>query len=168
MKKISSSLIFLLLCLTCWGQSLERSVISSGGSYLENGNLSLSFTIGEVAIATRTGGSFIITEGFQQTEVVAVPTTGIKTPEYINNIIAYPNPTESFLNINLNTKKPVDLIFELFDQLGRRTRFSGESLKENLSIQHQIDLMGLPAGIYQLLVKTNHGNPVKAFKVIKK
>ena len=167
MKKISSSFIVLLLCLTCWGQSLERSVISSGGSYLENGGLSLSFTIGEAVITTRTGASFIITEGFQQTDVIAIP-TGIEIPEYVNNIIAYPNPTESFLNVDVNTKKPVDLIFELFDQLGRRTRFSRESLKESLSIQHQIDLMGLPAGIYQLLIKTNHGNPVKTFKVIKK
>lgn len=43
-----------------------QQVISSAGSYFENENLSVSFTIGEPVIATFQNNDIILTQGFQQ------------------------------------------------------------------------------------------------------
>jgi len=47
-------------------QSIERDVISSSGDCFEEGNISLSWTLGEIATETYNSVNIILTQGFQQ------------------------------------------------------------------------------------------------------
>ncbi|MBN1340491.1 MAG: hypothetical protein JXA03_14270 [Bacteroidales bacterium] len=47
-------------------QSIERDVVASSGDYFENGGISLSWTLGELATETYMAGNIILTQGFQQ------------------------------------------------------------------------------------------------------
>ncbi|MCF8403897.1 MAG: hypothetical protein K9H58_08130 [Bacteroidales bacterium] len=47
-------------------QSIERNVIASSGDYFEGANISLSWTLGEIATETYTVADNILTQGFQQ------------------------------------------------------------------------------------------------------
>ncbi|NND93864.1 MAG: T9SS type A sorting domain-containing protein [Flavobacteriales bacterium] len=56
--------------LLCFGivqaQTFDRQVFSSNGGYATNGNLSLEWTLGEIAVKTYTNGNLIVTQGFHQ------------------------------------------------------------------------------------------------------
>ncbi len=60
---------FLVGITTCLSQSIERSVVASSGDYYEAGNISLSWTLGEIATETHTSGNTILTQGFQQPDI---------------------------------------------------------------------------------------------------
>ncbi len=47
-------------------QSIDRDVLASSGDNFEGPSNSISWTLGEMATETLTGGNFIITQGFQQ------------------------------------------------------------------------------------------------------
>ncbi len=69
MKTKISFIIFFAGAIICNGQSIERSVVGSSGDYFEGTNISLSWTLGEIATETYTSGNTIITQGFQQPDI---------------------------------------------------------------------------------------------------
>lgn len=91
--------------------SISPYLASSGGSFVANGALSLSFSIGEAVIETLTSDSLIFTQGFQQpfndsfknnetTGNILVFYTGVSPDNdgkndtwIIDNITAYPKNT---------------------------------------------------------------------------
>ena len=61
--------IFLSVC--SYAQiALKPSVIASCGSYAETETMSISWTLGELATNTLTGGAMILTQGFQQPFII--------------------------------------------------------------------------------------------------
>ena len=63
--------IIVTLLLALYGQvgiaqSIERSVIASAGETITDGNVTLDFTVGELAVTTITDGTTTLTQGFQQ------------------------------------------------------------------------------------------------------
>ncbi len=58
-----------------YAQSIERDVIANSGDYYEGTNVSLSWTVGEIATETYSNGSYILTQGFQQP--IGIIITGI-------------------------------------------------------------------------------------------
>ncbi|MBL7944293.1 MAG: hypothetical protein JNM00_16125 [Flavobacteriales bacterium] len=64
--------LFSFLSLTFYGQSIERSVISSFGLSYSGATLQADCTVGETVTATGSGGGLIITQGFQQPFIPAV------------------------------------------------------------------------------------------------
>ncbi len=111
-----------LICALCffagvYGQvQLTPTVISSGGGYGVNNNLSISWTLGEVAVTTLTGDQMILTQGFQQSFDVDV---GITMDEVNWKISVYPNPVRDELRILFNIEKPGDFLLEIQDVAGR-------------------------------------------------
>ncbi len=99
--------------------TLAPSVISSGGGYGENGNISISWTLGELAVTTLTGGDMILTQGFQQPFDIGV---GIQKEEINWDISVYPNPVGEELRIRFNIEKPGDFLLEIQDVTGRLIR----------------------------------------------
>ena len=49
-----------------FSQQLSRYVVSSGGNYSTNGGYSNSSSIGESMVTTLSAGSYVLTQGFQQ------------------------------------------------------------------------------------------------------
>ena len=70
MRKINIlKLMFLLYCMQVSSQSIERQIIGSAGTTLSYSNLTLDFTVGEVAITTITDGTRTINQGFHQKQI---------------------------------------------------------------------------------------------------
>ncbi|MGZ4100233.1 MAG: T9SS type A sorting domain-containing protein, partial [Bacteroidia bacterium] len=75
-------------------------------------------------------------------------TLGIKNYDLDNkNLIAYPNPAHSTLNLNITERSTVRLINSLGEEIHKSVIDPGNS----------IDTGSFPAGIYILLIETNHG-----------
>ena len=107
--------------------TLAPSVISSGGGYGENGNVSISWTLGELAVTTLTGSNIILTQGFQQPFDIGV---GFKKDEVNWDISVYPNPVGDELRIRFNIQKPGDFLLEVQDVTGR---LIGQELRKQIN-----------------------------------
>ena len=71
MKK--TILIFMCLLMVtgnAFCQSVERSVVAGAGDYFEGTTASLSWTLGEIATETLENGNVVLTQGFQQPDII--------------------------------------------------------------------------------------------------
>ena len=121
MKKLIS--LFAAILLTAqisFGQvaTLSPTVIASAGNYAESGSMSLSWTLGEIAVSTLTSGDLILTQGFQQSYSIE-DTVGIDLNPIDWQIIAYPNPVNDELSIQFDVLEPTDFWVEIQDVTGR-------------------------------------------------
>jgi len=90
-------IVFFASVLICPAQSIERDVVASSGDYYEGANISLSWTLGEIAIETYDNGSNILTQGFQQ--------PGITLRIYVDLIAFLEGPYNgSDMDITLNSE----------------------------------------------------------------
>lgn len=118
MRKPISLLVFVLFISTAISAqvTLAPSVISSGGGYAEGDNIIISWTLGELAVTTLTGGNMILTQGFQQPIGIGV---GISSNEVTWNVSVYPNPVGDELTICFDIDKPGNFLVEIQDVTGR-------------------------------------------------
>lgn len=158
MKKIFT-LILSLALLEAFGQTspaIAMQVLSSAGGYQTTSTFSISWTLGEPVTGTITGTSNILTQGFQQGNLLGtniVPTD----PEGASmNLKMYPNPAFSKVYFKVDNKEAKgDFLVEVFDITGRK--IINEVLGE-FNSQETLDLsvVLLKPGIY--LVKVKIGN----------
>jgi len=66
MKKLILIFVIFSASTVCLAQSIERDVVASSGDHYENQNISLSWTLGEIATETYSNGNIVLTQGFQQ------------------------------------------------------------------------------------------------------
>lgn len=118
MKKLISILICIgIISVTVRAQvSLSPIVISSGGDYFESTNMSISWTLGELAVTTLQSDNMILTQGFQQPFNIGV---GIRQNEMNWTISVYPNPVEDELMIRFDIPLPGNYLIEIQDVTGR-------------------------------------------------
>jgi hypothetical protein len=119
MKK-PALLLAILLCstmlLTAQVQ-LTPTVIAAGGGYGEGEGISLSWTIGELAVTTLTAGDLVLTQGFQQPFDIDV--IGTRDQQVSWGISVYPNPVKDQLRIKFNVETAGDYLLEVQDVTGR-------------------------------------------------
>ncbi len=115
------ALLMLVLGLILWignaeAQSLSPVVISTSGSFLQNGSAMLSSTVGEMTmVKTFSGGNSILTQGFQQTSDIDV---GLHTISHNNTLSIFPNPTSGNTTILLPTSAEEFEVI-VFDAIGK-------------------------------------------------
>jgi len=162
-------LLFLLLLpgfsLT-WGQvQLSPTVISSAGGYAETTDISLAWTLGELAVSTLSTTGMILTQGFQQPFLLDIG-NAIDDPEFNWSVNAYPNPVSEVLNLRFNIDKTMDLQLELYDITGKKL-----FIKMLPSImpggRETLDFSGFREGIYILKITSEKQKVRKIYKIQK-
>jgi hypothetical protein len=133
-----------------YGQQLN--VISTGASYTETAEGSLSFTIGETVINTIESPNNHITQGFNQDWIHFASTNTFKENF---NISVFPNPTTHYINVE--SDKPSDL--KIYDLNGK------EVLNTKINKTKKVDLTQLSPGTYFLKFIQENLN-VKTIKII--
>jgi hypothetical protein len=147
---VTSLAIGLMFAHQSYGQTLSRTVIGSTGSV----NNELSYTVGEAVIETGSGGSLVLTQGFQQPDKL----TGTSNDPLLGraDYVLYPNPTQDHLILEITTDKPQSFAVEFIDLRGRRVGEvrqlePGTNIKETFATSH------LAEGTYVLLLKSTSG-----------
>ena len=113
-------IFFAVSAISAQDYKLSPSVVASGGGYAEGDNISISWTLGELAVTTLTGSDMILTQGFQQPFDIDV--TGIDKNEVQWGISVYPNPVGDELQIRFDIETQGDFFIELQDITGRVIR----------------------------------------------
>lgn len=156
MKKIITASL-LLFAFHSYSQSIERQVVTTSGSYMEQANGSLSSTTGELISKTFEQSNAHLTQGFQQTTF-----TLTSVNENIPSILAvdiFPNPTVDVINLKSDES---NLIYRVID-------LKGQIIEEGNLIngQTKINLLPFAKNIYIVEVYSSAKNIKNTFKVTK-
>jgi len=144
---------------------LEREVVASGGNYSSNANMSLSYTIGEPVIETKSASSLVLTQGFQQSKTDTI--VGIVEQGTAMRIKAYPNPTPDVVVLEINTDEQRDFRLDVYDVQGEKQAIPNKELSVNGSMKKELDFGDLAAGNYFIRLRSGEGQTVQTIKVQK-
>ncbi len=159
--------IFLLLMvffsINANAQQTSPQVIATSGNISQQGNATISYTIGETVIQTGTDGTTILTQGYQQ------PHYNITLlPQYQNtepNINIFPNPTTDQLQIKFNNDQELKATIRLMDALGKQINADEYTALPNTAIQYP--MQHYASGKYFLTIEVSSNHSIKTFEIIK-
>jgi hypothetical protein len=155
----------LFACAYTHGQNIELSptVIASAGNYSEAGTISLSWTLGEVAVTTLTQGDIILTQGFQQSFLTDV---GFAAVPIRWQITAYPNPVRDELRVRFDLPETTEFFIEMQDVHGRLV--SQEQYKQVFPGDViQFEMSPYNPGVYFFRVSTTNRTQVRVISITK-
>jgi len=151
-------LALLVYCSLASAQSLKPSVIASGGRHATGPNIQLSYTVGETMVTTRSQGSVVLTQGFQQTYK---NTVGV--PQMAEGVLVsvFPNPTTDRVNLLVkgeNTNHYIARLYSLTGQLlhqidlppNETASFELGQMADGLYIIQLVSETEAPMGIYKI------------------
>jgi hypothetical protein len=139
--------------------TIKIESIDSGGQTIENGNLKIVYTVGEVAISETLNSNLKISEGFINTGILK--TLGIENFEILKNINVYPNPSSDKIEINFPYLSTYEIsIFSIQGNEVIVKKYINE-LSANLDIQH------LSNALYFIIIKDNTNKKFVSLKLLK-
>ena len=157
MQKIT--VLFFIISITGFSQSISKQVIGPGGQTYENGNNKLSYTLGEVAVGAMTDedGTYQLGNGYYPS--LDLTPLSIETPDLDLKIKVFPNPSKEVIFIT----HPTEQFFNL--------SISDVSGKQILQTVHQkeqpLNVQTLTIGTYFITVTTKESKQTNTYKVIK-
>ena len=139
--------------------SVAQEVITPSADYFETPLISLSWTIGEIAIETYVTDDIILTQGFNQANIIITGVTEELSTDY--KLTIYPNPAKDIFTIKAELENMQNLEAELYNLAGTKL-LSGQVKPGNT----QFNIERLPASAYILKIYDKQ-HIIKSFKVIK-
>lgn len=170
MKIILQLLLFVLSLgfstIVC-AQSISRDVNASSGETLTNGDISITFVIGEAVgdlFSSSENGKYL-TAGFAQPDVELKQ---ILENNIDKSLIVYPNPTRSGLvKLAFNNIPDATYTIEVIDALGRVLQTKTVVYSNDNFLYVELDVSTLAKGIYFIRAKSNlnYQGQVKLIKI---
>jgi hypothetical protein len=153
MKKVFLlSLIFLLCLFKSYGQTtLTRSVVASTGGSAQVGTTLVQFTVGEVATLTLQSAGVMLTQGFQQPEIIA----SNFVPNAVGNMRVYPNPAIGKTKVDFDLLTDGKVVINLVNNAGQIVHSSSVTSLAG-KIEYVIPLNGLASGVYHVVLYVNY------------
>lgn len=160
MKHNSIKLPILIFSILCgYGNIVAQEVISAAGDSHKKINGSISYTIGEPVIETFTGVNTILTQGFQQTNLLITALDELPGLDY--EISAFPNPAADFVKIRIDKKSIAGMQYKLYDMNGNLVQQNSLNGDET-----EIPFSDLSPAEYILKI-SDDGKEVISFKIVK-
>ncbi|MDY0104301.1 MAG: T9SS type A sorting domain-containing protein [Lentimicrobium sp.] len=162
-KPFAQSTLKIILCLFIIGlisgipfngfsQQIDREVICSSGETFVNPPFLLAFALGEIAVESFTGSTYMLTQGFLQG---TINSTGINEQAIDPaKIIVFPNPATTYLYLNCQTDEAPTRI-DLRDIRGQLVLSA-----HYLSDPTLLDITRLNAGFYMLTFCFINNQPI--------
>jgi len=157
---------FMALCIGAFSttgtiaQSISPQVIATTGGHGTTANAQLSWTVGEVAITTLSGGSNMLTQGFHQPYDI---TTMIEETPSGMRLMVYPNPTTDQLQIALSGDHG-GLALTMHDISGRSV-FTTDIRADQQSMVVRME--SYAAGTYVLRIFSPDATVNHAYRIVK-
>jgi len=138
----------------------QQATTATGGDASGSGGTA-AYSVGQIVYTTHTGTTGSVAQGVQQPYDISV-VTGIKNEtKTIMSLVVFPNPTTSFLNLQIADLKTEQLSYRLTDAIGKliiENKITESSTQINVNAQAK--------AIYFLNIIQNN-QTVKTFKIIK-
>jgi len=162
MKKKIFSCILCITPLLCFSQTNTPQVFVSAGGDFKDSYAQISWTLGDFQTETYFENDLLLTQGFLQSNFHI---TGIFNPEKTSDfkIKVFPNPVKDILNIQIQSKKPVSIKWELINQVGKIIETSNSFNNSNNS---HINFSSFENGVYFIRTYKKDGSYIEIFKVV--
>ncbi len=158
MKK-THLLLILILCIGFNTIQAQQAMLTSGGNATGSGG-STSYSIGQIDYITATGATGSVSQGLQQPFEISI-LSGNEFTQISLQMLVYPNPTTSYVNLMIENYDFQDLNYQIFDLAGKQILN-----QKIINSETKIDLDNLSKNVYLLQVM-NQSNTIKTFKIIK-
>ncbi len=152
-------LIFLLIQVCIYGQTIEPGLISSSGTEFTKNNIALSWSLGEINITTINSSDAILTQGFQQTGIY---TTATLNPELNYDLSIFPNPSKDFITIKFEDGLNNFKSFHILDINGKICHNGIFTANEQI-----INIRNFTAGLYFVSIVEGKGIILTNIKILK-
>lgn len=139
-----------------------QQVIAACGGEAKSSNFSVTYTVGEVATQTLSGGAFIVNQGFQQPSYVV---TSIEDNFLLMDLKIFPNPTTGILHAEISQSPEARLLVRLYDIKGQLILEKEESLIDGQG-RFELNLSNLTPGIFILKIFSKD-KPLKVMQILK-
>jgi hypothetical protein len=150
----------LILCLGSSTIYAQQDADAAGGDASGSGGTA-SFSIGQVVYTYVSGSSGSSNQGVQQPYEFFFP-AGINETKGISlSMTAFPNPTQSIVNLKIESQSIENFTFQLYDVDGKK--ITEQVINEAMTV---VPMQALAAGTYVLEV-SNSGKQLKTFTIIK-
>ena len=156
-------IIFLLINISnSISQDISRNLLCNGSGESANGNLKLSWSVGELMVSDQNSGSSRITEGFYQRNI-RISALADSKPLIEKKFKVYPNPASDKIyisydqNTNTNTKWSVSL-YDIN---------AGLIIKEEFTQNAKLDIRDMSKGIYLIRINDHISNEQINYKLEK-
>jgi len=153
----------IILLFSCWNASAQLQLVSATGDRLTGENMTLNFSLGEVAVGTLSTNQRMLTQGFYQPAFTTTSTEGYQ-PGHIH---FYPNPVDQTLFIQIHQDLQANYEFEvlIYDLYGKVIDF--QILATTQGGDYRIDLGHYPPGIYLMNMQSRDKAIITTHKIIK-
>jgi hypothetical protein len=159
MRQLKTTLAALFALLATNELHAQASPTASGGDATGSGGSS-SYTVGQVAYTTNTGSNGSVAQGVQQPYEIST-SVGVDLTEINLEIVAYPNPTNNALTLNIGNYNNQKLTYQLYDMQGKLL-----DSKQVVNSSTSIGMLDLLVSTYLLNVLDNN-SLIKTFRIIK-
>jgi len=140
-----------------FGQMLMPELLASSGAEYSDGSVSMSWSLGELAVHSLTADQGILTQGYQQGNLTI---TSVRELENGLNCSIYPNPTSERITMELDAGIDLPVNVELFNTKGQIIL-----QKQFLDLQNDIDFTHLPPGLYYIRMSSKDRLKFQTYKV---
>ena len=161
MKKLLTTTALMAFGIFSYSQSITPEVLSNGGDFFSNSNVSIAYTIGEPVTETAIGinNTYTLTQGFHQGLYTLV---NIEKQIINTEIKVYPNPSSDYIFIEINNINSNNYKIKLFDNLGQLL------LDKQYENCKQISLQQFANSTYYLKVVNTSNDKFDTYKILKK
>ncbi len=142
--------------------SIALDLVSTSGNFFQNENVSISYSVGEIAINTLDANSNIITQGFQQSKLPIFDILVIE-PSFKIDVSVYPNPAGEILFIKFKNETNQEFFAEIYTVLGEKL-----IIKELNDYLSEINIDEFNNSLYLLKIRNSENQIVAASKIYKK
>jgi hypothetical protein len=157
--KMLKPIALLLLAFGIMTADAQQAATATGGNASGSGG-TVAYSVGQIVYTTHSGSNGTMAQGVQQPYEISV-VVGLDIPTINLELSAFPNPTTSFLTLNLGDTELSNLRFQLFDISGKL--IDSQTITNS---SETIRMENLPTATYFLKI-TKNDTEVKTFKIIK-
>ncbi len=144
-------------------QSIDQRVIASSGREVKQGPVQLSFTIGELAVASVQSDTLYLTQGYQQ--VFPQGSTPIHSNPLTFDLLVFPNPFSDIVTLRCSGQPPQEPVRLTWTDVAGHL-VSEQTLHLVAGVDHTLDLQSLPAGLYHIQLSTGPEEVLTSFQMI--
>jgi len=147
--KLNMLMTFVLFSFSMQAQELSRSVFATSGETASNGNLQLSWTIGQSGLTGAFTEPYLsLNVGFQQFSDLSTYISETKNPGLLK---VFPNPFHEDFNFSLKSENHGEITFYLYDNNGKIVLQKHSIPIAGGFCDEKIKLTNHPSGIYNLI-----------------
>ncbi len=152
-----------------YAQSLSPEFLGTAGGSHAGTAVTLSWTIGEMAIDTRANNGAILTEGFQQPELQVIH--GIRNKNSELPLLTlhenHPNPFNPSTIISFTLQKDSRLALRVYDASGVYLKTLADGLYTAGKYNLEFNAESLPSGVYYYSLESGGRRVQRSMTVVK-